>query len=227
MNITYNNKTPENMGAWLATRPILSHSSHQGGSYELPLVDGRLFEEDYRGDAEWEFVIHMKNDNFSKQMRKVRQWLSGTGKLVISDTTDSFYEVKRVVLSDNTRQSEKYGRVKVTMTCYPYEFLNSGNTAISGGGTIANPNDASKPLYKITGNGDGVLTVNGKTMNFTVKGTLYIDTRREFAYNGSNVGQDTNISGDYKAIRLKSGNNSVSITSGFTLETYPKWGFEI
>lgn len=227
MNITYNNKRPENVGAWLATRPILSHSDHQGNSYELPLVDGRLYEEDYRGDAEWEFIIHMKNDNFSKQMRKVRQWLSGTGTLIMSDTTDSFYEIKRVELSDNTRKSEQYGRVKVKMTCYPYEFLNSGNTAISGGGTINNEHDPSKPLYKITGNGNGVLTVNGKTMTFTVDGTLYIDTRREFSYNASNVGQDSNISGDYKAIRLKHGSNSVSITSGFTLETYPRWGYVI
>lgn len=227
MNITFNNKTPENVGAWLATRPELSHSKIKGGSHDLPLVDGEMYDETYRGDAEWEFVIHMKNDNYSKAMRKVRQWLQGEGRLVMSDTTDSYYEVKQIELTSETRKSMEYGRVKAKCTVYPYEFLTSGNTAISGGGTIANEHDVSKPLYKIMGNGDGVLTVNGATMSFSVSGTLYIDVRREFAYNGSNVGQDANISGDYRKLRLKTGNNSVSITSGFDLATYPRWGYVI
>ena len=84
------------------------------------------------------------------------------------------------------------------------------------------------PLYKLAGSGSGVLTVNGNTMNYTIdsSGVLYIDTRRMIAYNGSYQNMNSQLTGDYEKIRMKSGANTISATVG-TLTVYPKWGYNI
>lgn len=232
MNITYNNKTPENVGAWLASRPILTHSEIKGESFDIPLRDGVLYGETYRGDAVWSILFHLKNDDLDKQKRLVRQWLQGTGNLIMSDTTDSYYEVKRVTLTEDFRKSMDYGRINAEFLVYPYEFLVSGDTGIAGGGTIENACDPSMPLYKIVGSGNGTLAVNDHAMTFTVSNTqsdseLWIDTRKFIAYNSQGANKNAVLSGDYEGLRFKTGNNVVSITSGFTLTTYPRWGYVI
>lgn len=227
MDLTYNNKTPSDVDAWLATLPIRTHSDIKSDEFDIPLRDGILFGESYRGNAMWEAMFHLKNENLDIKKRKVRQWLSGSGILKMSDTPDSYYEVKRVIITDDYRKSMEYGRIKAQFIVYPYEFLLSGDEGISGGGTIENEHDASMPLYKIQGNGSGTLSVNNHGMTFTVSGTLYIDTRRFLAYDANNNNKNGVLSGDYEGLRFITGDNIVSITSGFTLTTYPRWGYRI
>lgn len=230
MNITFNTYTPEDFGAWLATRPVLTHSEIKGVQDDVPYRDGDLYEDEYRGNAVWTMMFHLKNSELDKQKRKLRQWLSGKGTLIMSDTPDSYYEVKRVILPEDYRKSMEYGRINAQFVVYPYEFLASGNTAISGGGTIENEHDASMPLYKIVGNGSGQLVVGNGHMNFTVASAdngLFIDTRLFMAYNNAGTNKNGNLDGEYEDIRLGHGNTNISITSGFTLTTYPRWGYEI
>lgn len=229
LDITYNSKTPADLDAWLATMPVLTHSEIKGNEFDIP-ARGVLLGEEYRGNAIWTMMFHLKNNELDKKKRKIRQWLSGTGTLVMSDTSDSFYEVLRVVQTEDFRRSEKYGRINTQFIVYPYEFLTSGNTAISGGGTIENEHDASMPLYKIEGNGSGTLTVNGYNMTFTVATAdngLFIDTRRFIAYNNAGSNKNGVLSGNYEDLRFIHGENVVSITSGFILTIYPKWGYVI
>ena len=61
-------------------------------------------------------------------------------------------------------------------------------------------------------------------MTYTVAGTLYIDTRRYIAYDGSNANKSNVVAGDYNDLKLIHGSNSVSATAG-TLTVYPKWGY--
>lgn len=232
MNITYNSKTPEQVNAWLATYPVLTHSEIKGEVTEVPMHDGMLYGDSYRGDAIWSMTFHLKKTDLDKKKRKVRQWLSGEGTLVMSDTTDSFYEVKRVAITEDYRKSMTYGRIGAEFTVYPYEFLTSGNTgiAVTGTTTIANEHDESMPLYKITGSGSGTLTVNGQNMGFTMTAqdvNLYIDTRKARAYNEAGASKNSALDKDYDLFYLKAGNNSVSISSGFTVTVYPRWGYVI
>ena len=226
-NVTYNSKTPANFNCWLATIPVLTPSEIVRTVQTVPMMDGDLLVGDEsRSDAYWDFTIHGKRDDLTTKMRQVRQWLSGEGVLTFSDATDAYYEVKECKYTQIMKKDEKYGRVAVQMRVYPYEFLMSGDTDITSYSTIANSADTSKPLYKIVGSGSGVLTVNGHQMSYTVSGTLYIDTRRKIAYDGSGNGKDSVINGDYEGLYLKSGNNSITCTAG-TLTVKPKWGYKI
>ena len=230
MNITYNNKTPESVGAWLATMPTITHSEIKSPNHEVPKRNGKLYGPDYRGNAFLQMIIHMKNATYDTQVRKVRQWLAGQGILRKSTTPDSYYEVDRVTITEDYKKADDYGRLNVTFEVYPYEFLDSGNTAIQGTSAIVNEHDASMPLYKIVGNGSGQLSVNGGHVDFTVTTAdqgLYLDTRNFRIYNNAGTNKTPNTSGDLASIRLKTGTNNITLTNGFTLTTYPRWGYII
>jgi phage-related protein len=227
-NIMYNNKTPAEFGAWLATIPKLTHSEIIRTRQSLPKRDGVLLCDDTsRGNAKWVAMVHTRNANLADKMRKIRRWLSGTGELIISNTPDSFYEVLQVTLQEDVMKAEDYGRITASFEVYPYEFLTSGDTAITDYSTINNPYDESKPVYEISGTGSGTLTVNGNTLTFTSNTKLIIDTRLWTAKNNSGQDANSDVGGYYDRMYLKHGNNSVSISSGFTLKVIPKWGYVI
>ena len=225
MNITYRGKTPEQVGAWLASIPVFTPSIKTRNVWQIPNRSGDLLELTYgRTNATVDVLIHAKHStNWEIEKRAILKWLSGTGKLITSDATDAYYEVLDVAVTEITKKDDKYGRIRAIFTVYPYEFLTSGDTGLTSF-PITNDAMSSLPLYKIAGSGSGTLTVNGNTMTYTVDGTLYIDTRRFIAYDANNADKNSKVNGDYAGLILKEGSNTISATVG-TLTVYPKWGY--
>ena len=88
---------------------------------------------------------------------------------------------------------------------------------------IFNYGEVSHPIYKITGNGDCTLTVNGKTMQATVGQNLTIDTDLMIAYREDGEMKNATVTGNYEDLYLQEGDNEVSITAGFGLKIIPNW----
>lgn len=232
--ISFKNVTSKSKNVIITSPPMITHSTLNLEEYTIPGRDGTMYGSDpYRSSAQITVRMALCTDksfssNVSKyqtQWRTVRKWLQGTGKLIIGDAPDSYFEVQRVIINTDERVILNYGNLEVIFTVFPYEFLNNGDNAVS---SYTNDADDSMPLYKLTGTGSGVLTVNGNTMSYTIDntGTLYIDTRRMIAYNGSNANMNSQLTGDYEKIRMKSGSNTISASAG-TLTVYPKWGYKI
>ena len=219
----------------ITTPPQVTHSELFVDEYQIPGKNGTLYGANpYRGSATItvSFALVAEDgltDGVSKYQtsyRSVRQWLQGTGKLIIGDSTDSYYEVQKVVIATDERAILRYGNLQAVFTVYPFEFLNSGDTAIDPGNTINNEGDQASPLYKITGTGSGTLTVDTKTMTYTVDGELWIDTRRYIAYDALGANKNSVLAGDYDDLKLDTGTHSISATAG-TLKIYPKWGYNL
>lgn len=230
-DINYRGVSSKTHPLTITAPPLVTHSEILGDVNTIPGRDGSLFGSDtYQGDAviKVTFALVASNSNatdFQTKMRAIRSWLSGTGKLIIGDSTDSYYEVKKVKIVTDNRVIVNYGVLEVEFTIYPYEFLNSGDTGVTAF-PLTNNAMASKPVYQISGNGTGTLTVNGHTMTYEVDGLLYIDTRRFIAYDANNANKNNKVNGDYAGLYLKSGSNTISATVG-TLTVYPKWGYTI
>lgn len=224
MNITFRGIAPEDVGAWLASIPVYTPSAKTRNTWQIPNRMGDLLELTFgRTSGKFDILIHSKATNWEKSKRSIEKWLNGTGKLVLSDANDSYYEVQDVTLTEYIKKDSKYGRIRAIMTVFPYEFLNSGDTGVTSFPIVNNAME-SMPLYKIEGNGSGILTVNGHTMTYEVNGTLYIDTRRFIAYDANSADKNNKVNGDYAGLFLKEGSNSISATVG-TLTVYPKWGY--
>lgn len=232
--ITFKGVTSATNKVIITAPPMITHSNLNTEEYTIPGRDGTLYgANSYRSSAQITVKMALATDQsfssnvskYQKQWRTVRQWLQGNGKLIIGDAPDSYFEVQKVTINTDERVILNYGNLEVIFTVFPYEFLNSGDSVAS---SYTNDADPSMPLYKISGSGSGVLTVNGNTMSYTIdsSGVLYIDTRRMIAYNGSNQNMNSQLTGDYEKIRMQSGANTISVTTG-TLQVYPKWGYNI
>ena len=218
----------------VTTPPQITHPEKIVDKYSIPGRNGNLLGEVVSyGDAQITVSIALVASNtftdgvsgYTETYREVRQWLEGRGRLILGDAPDAFYEVSQVDIVTDDRTILRYGNLQAVFSVYPMEYLFSGETEISGG-TVKNPGSTSYPLYKITGNGNGVLTVNGKTMSYTVNGTLYIDTQKWIAYDGQGQNMNPQLTGNYMNLKLVPGNNTVSASVG-TLAIKPRWGINL
>ena len=87
---------------------------------------------------------------------------------------------------------------------------------------IKNNYAISKPIYTINGEGICTLTVNNNSVTVNVGQSIIINTEKELVY--KNDSSMTNIStGKYKDLYLLEGNNTVTVSNGFTLSIVPNW----
>ena len=109
-------------------------------------------------------------------------------------------------------------------TVWPGTYLTDGmqEQTISGS-RIDNQFDFCKPIYKISGEGVCTLSVNGKSMTANIGQNLTIDTELMLAYRTDGTLMTTSVNGDYEDLWLSEGENTVTITNGFTLTVIPRW----
>lgn len=120
----------------------------------------------------------------------------------------------------------RLAKFDVTFKCRAERFLNIGDTAVTlaSGDTLTNPTTfIAKPLIKITGSGNGTLTVNGTMMSFTgITDYLYIDCDKMDVYRLPTENKNSLMTGNFPV--LGAGENIVSYTGGITgCEITPKW----
>lgn len=225
-DIEYNNETGREHGVIL-----YDYASFSGAAkdYQTNAVSGMLGElvgkDEYVSNLSIECTFAIISRNFMEKVSEIKHWLKGTGSLILSDHQDVFYKVWKIEYGDIERELRKYGRFTATFICTPYQFLKSGQVAVSD--VNYNPYDICRPIYTITGSGAFTLTVNGKEMSGTANPTITIDTERMISYNQEKVNQSNLMSGDYEDLYLPHGKNSISITSGFAFTVIPQWGYGV
>lgn len=233
IDMTYKEQSPSDFDAYLANIPVITHSEVKRTTFDIPMMDGLMYADEYRGNASTNVTIHLRDDAVEKKIREVRSWLTGRGRLEFSNREDSYFEVVAITPMEETRKRYDYGRYTATMILYPYEFLNSGDEELlAGTDSLENEAEESKPLYRITGNnGTYILTVNGQSVSVKIANNrdTYIDTRKVITYqmDGNNkIASNTLMSGDYENLLFKKGENIVTIT-GANAYVKPRWGYVI
>ena len=232
-HVTYNGIQDSSVGVHVATRPAIPAAREILQTIQIPGRDGTLTikdgtVEDIQISVEFSFSAYP--DVWQDRVYAVKNWLQmrSEATLRFSDLAGIFYKVRYVELSDFTRQHKKIGTFTATFTCEGYQYLDSGLVDVSGG-ILSNQWGTAHPLYKITSSGSGActLTVNGKSLQATVNANMTIDTDRAIAYRTSTgaVQNTALVMGnyDFRDFWLKPGSNTISITSGFTLQIQPNW----
>ena len=160
-------------------------------------------------------------------LRNMRAWLLTyeDNKLVFSDDIDWYYKVKNIVMSETALQEiEEFGNLTVDFTVAPYQYKLSGLDEISVNGSIINNYFKSCPKYIIKGDGLCTLTVNGNVLKVNVADNTTIDTELGLCVrnDGTYHNVSNNIS-DYSDFYLKTGDNTITISSRFELKIVPNW----
>lgn len=163
---------------------------------------------------------------YREYIRKIKRWLTGPGWLRLSDD-DYKYRVLKIQWIESKRKTPRYGFIEASFLVKPYEYKMDGLLSYPVSEIKYNACDESKPIYYITGESTGTLTVNGNTITINVGQNLVIDTDLELTYrmdNGTNISEG--ITGNYRDLYLVSGNNSIS-ASGVNAQIKPMWGYNV
>lgn len=226
--IQYNDKTSADFGAILQEAVKFSGGERQYGSTAVAGRWGELVSKNkYQSNITIQCMLTVLNGYTMQQIRQLKKWLSGTGKLKASDSPEVFYKVLKVNYEEIERKIKQYGNFTVSFLCVPYEYREDGQISYSINQFLQNPFDLAHPIYKITGEGICTLTVNGNTMTANVGQNITIDTDLMIAYRNDGAMQNTAVTGDYEELYLVHGENEISITDGFELKIIPNWGYEI
>lgn len=120
----------------------------------------------------------------------------------------------------------RLGRFDIVFRCRPERFLIAGDAPVNvpSGESINNPTAfEAKPLIRITGSGNGTLTVNDTTMSFTdILDYLVIDCETMNVYRQEGENRNSLMTGDFPV--LTPGENIVAFTGGISSAIItPKW----
>ena len=226
VTIEYNSFSCEDMWCFLNDYPQFSGGEKQYSSYAVPGMEGELIESaDYLSNLRIDCTFSVISKSFMDNVRAIRSWLSGTGKLIISDSPDVFYKVWKIEYGDINREIRKFGTFSASFICTPFEFLKDGQNPVSS--VAFNPHDKAKPIYTITGEGLCTLNVNGYEFTANVGQEAVIDSERQLSYKSDGQSINTDVKGDYEKLWLPHGENKVSASQGFTLSVIPQWGYRV
>ncbi len=164
-------------------------------------------------------------ERWHEKRREVTNWLSGSGKLVFSDSADTFFKVKDITIDRFERTIKKYARFQANFVCSPFEYLIDGIEERTADEVEWNPYSETRPIYIITGSGKCTLKINGKPMEATVGHKLYIDAEMMMSYEEDGTLQNTTVKGNYEDLMLKHGENTITVSSGFGLKVIPNWRY--
>ncbi len=219
-------------GFILAEYPVIPNAELVYNTYEIPGRDGELVEsKSYRKNITIAPTLTLVADevyqlHYNDYVRKVERWLTGTGWLRISDNVDTLYRVLKVQNGGSERQTPVWGTLTPAFLCEPYEYKTDGLEKYPVSGVTYNAYDLCKPIYRITGNSSGTLTVNGNEIAVNVGQNMTIDTANQITYRTDDgtliMG---NIGGNYEDMWLPNGNVSISISTGLAATVEPRWGW--
>ena len=222
---TYNGINSDEMGVKVYTRPSIPAAAEVTEQYDIPNVGTHYYHtglvEDIQIPVQCSFVA--EPNAFQKTAREVSAWLSGSTdrKLIFSDDDEWFYRVKKVTGGDSFQRSLKVAAIfTITFVCEGFAYARDGEKPSTD---FTNYYETSKPLYSLTGNAAGSLTINGKSFAVNVNQNLFIDTERMIAYRSNGDLVNSSITGDYEDMWLPHGENSISVSNGLTLSVYPRW----
>lgn len=174
------------------------------------------------------FVGDGSMDFIQSALDEVARVLNKTGwQTLLDDYDPDYYRLAYYQGGFNVENRRtRVGVFDISFKCRPERFLISGNNEVNipSGDSIFNPTAfSSKPLIRITGSGNGTLTVAGTTMSFTnIADYLYIDCDKMDVYRLPSENRNSLMTGDFPV--LKSGNNVVSFTGGISsVMITPKW----
>ena len=170
-------------------------------------------------------TVEFKSDStdiFESESEKIRKWIMSTKRLSFTGMPDKHFLVKKTIISGEERKYGDIGNLSVEFTCDPSTYYNEGEFPITIMNPV-NPYSWSQPIYKITGEGPCTLTVNGISVKVNVSGNAIIDTERMITYREDGTIKNTSLTGDYEALYLQSGENTITITEGYSLEIIPRW----
>ena len=215
------------MGVSIITRPSIPTPLRQYNETEVKGKNGKLYED--LGTYE-DIDIVVKCNFASKELdewndiyRKVKNWIKDKQKLRFADDLSYFYAINKIEIDSPERVIKRIGRFNLKISCKPFMNLESGLEEMQIASNIYNDYEEARPTYKILGEGLLTLTINGVGITANIGQNLTINTEKGLCYRIDGTPNNIALTGDYKDLYLKEGNNTFTWSNGFTITVVPNW----
>lgn len=224
----FNNKSSLDLDL-IAHIPEIAPSQRRYGSIDNNFRDA-VFYRDYKSRTEiiikqqFEFIEY-DFENWQSRFRIIKKWLNKItdNKLKFSDDLGFFYLANKVEIDTPSREAYRNGKFTVTFYCDSYMYLEEGTSTIELPSELFNDYEECCPVYRIEGEGICDFIINDITFKVNVSDHVNIDIKNGQCYKDSLTPKNTTLSGHYKDMKLKEGNNTFSITNGFKGYITPYW----
>lgn len=231
LGFIFNGWDPKEDGFVVTEAPEIAAAERDIEYIQVNGRDGSLTVDNKRyNDIEIPFKLAFgcQEESFGEMYRFLKQKVNGSGELQFYDDDSFFRNVRFGKVISGIHEAMTAGTAEIAFRCDSYEYLVSGKTEITSGySTLRNLYEIAKPLYRlyVEDGGQGQITVNGKTMTAQVpESGLYIDTELMIAYNVEDFSYANGlVSGKYEDLWLNPGENTITVTEGFTLGITPRW----
>lgn len=173
-NITFKGVTSGSLGIIVSSMPKMQHSTVKATEYDIPLRDGIQYSSwRNRTDAQITVkfaIVKDSNTAYIQALRATRQWLEGTGELILDNNPGVYYNVKKVEITDEEMFTLSSGELEATFVVEPFEYMRTDtefeqivphttspleNPIIV---RVHNDGDLCKPLINITPLASGEVT---------------------------------------------------------------------
>lgn len=227
-DVIINNRSMSDRGFLAVQRPAEPSPEKKIVSNEVLSRDGAFYRDtgfykDYEQEIEFNFMVPQQSE-WAAKVRELRRIFETAETLMFSDDQQFQRRIKLAVVGDCARLGNLIGKATVKLTLDPYHYFVPGQRWIKHPELYRyNEHDKSRPIYRIIGNGEATLTVNGYSCTVIVPGQIYLDTERSVAHGPESENLNANTNADYERLLLKHGDNQVSVSGDFTLWVYPNW----
>lgn len=236
LSIIYNNQESNKVyGLYLENIPTFPSLNAIYETTDLSGRDGSLNIFDKYPDLEIQidFILICSRKEILSKKNRIIAWLNSSSnkELYYSEDSSTFYNVKKVNLTDFKPEGSKVWKFSVTFTVEPFSYLIEGKEIISltRATSIYNGKSTyiSKPYIKIYGSGDINIIINNRTTIFKgIDGFIEIDSKEMNCYKNINgdINNYNNLMYSYKFPYLDPGENNVSWSGNASkIEIIPRW----
>lgn len=232
--IEFNGTKSNDLGLLLERERSIKSTNNDVDLIEVAGRDGVLLKDNDRLKViEQDFPFSLVGD-VTVYEQKISEWLhvKGWHDLVLSWDKDYIYRASVVNLFEIDEILKQFGRLKINFLIHPIKYLKTGKQSVSlvSGATLQNPgNVQAKPILKIKGTGNGVLTINDfETGLENVQGELVIDMERHLVYKDVLSAWDNIVRTEHHRMPLFDvGQNKISWIGDFTITAIPNWGVKV
>lgn len=231
--ITYNGKSTKDFN--MRVENALTHelSVHDVETEAVPGRDGVLLIDNQRLEpVERAFPLRMEDDVYPNTTA-IAEWLGikGWHDLELSWDDDFIYQATVINTISIEEVLKQLGKLRVAFLMHPIKYFKENpEKNVSKDEVITNAgNVVAKPLIKLTGDGDTVITINGRrTVLEDIQDTIILDMKNRMVYSGNlsaweNVVREKDAEFPY----LDVGENKISWTGDFEMKITINGGVRI
>lgn len=231
--IIWAGKSSQDLGIVVEKPPIIKRPARKFTKYTIPGRNGDIIEQQDAWDNYTQtYTIWAGGSDYGSApitYSAISSWLlssKGYQRLEDSFEPDIFREAYFTGPVDADNILTKVGRCELSFVCKPQRFLKIGEkttTYTSTNSQLYNPTQfEAKPLIKVTGSGNGTVTLNGVTMTITgMTDYIYIDCESMNVYRLESENKNSLVSGSFPTIAP--GTNTLAFTGVTNVAITPKY----